>query len=219
MARQVAHEIKNPLTPMKLGLQHLQRAWRDNHPDKDQITERMTKVLIEQIDALSNIATEFSGFAQMPQANKSRVALQEILRSVVELYSEYENINVVLIDQTRTTLTIFADKEQLTRVFVNLVKNAVQAVNQDEGGLVEVVVSGSHGWGLVEVRDNGHGISDEQKSRIFTPNFTTKSGGTGLGLAICHQIVMQTGGNIYFESTVGSGASFFVRLPLEKASV
>ena len=219
MARQVAHEIKNPLTPMKLGLQHLQRAWRDNHPDKDQITERMTKVLIEQIDALSNIATEFSGFAQMPQANKSRVALQEILRSVVELYSEYENINVVLIDQTPTTLMIFADKEQLTRVFVNLVKNAVQAVNQDEGGLVEVVVSGSHGWGLVEVRDNGHGISDEQKPRIFTPNFTTKSGGTGLGLAICHQIVMQTGGNIYFESTVGSGASFFVRLPLEKLSV
>ncbi|MFM7768152.1 MAG: ATP-binding protein, partial [Bacteroidota bacterium] len=217
MARQVAHEIKNPLTPMKLGLQHLQRAWRDNHPDKDQIMERMTKVLIEQIDALSNIATEFSGFAQMPQANKSQVNLQEILKSVVELYSEYENIRVVLIDQTANDLTIYADKEQLSRVFVNLVKNAVQAVNQDGGGLVEVVVTASDGWGLVEVRDNGSGIPDEQKPRIFTPNFTTKSGGTGLGLAICHQIVSQSGGDINFDSKTGVGTSFFVRLPLEKA--
>ncbi len=219
MARQVAHEIKNPLTPMKLGLQHLQRAWRDNHPDKDQITERMTKVLIEQIDALSNIATEFSGFAQMPQANKSRIALQEILKSVVELYSEYDNIRVVLIDQTTNPLTILVDKEQLSRVFVNLIKNAVQAVKQDGGGLVEAVVTASGGWGLVEVRDNGNGIPDEQKPRIFTPNFTTKSGGTGLGLAICHQIVTQSGGNIYFESEAGKGTSFFVRLPLEKAPV
>lgn len=213
MARQVAHEIKNPLTPMKLGLQHLHRAWKENHPDRDQILDRMTKVLIEQIDALSRIATEFSGFAQMPAARKSVFDLESVIRSVVELYAEHDQIRISIQDNSQGTCKLEADKEQIMRVFSNLIKNAVQAVDQHGKGQVSVLVKTTGDKVVVEVADNGSGIPDEDKPRIFSPNFTTKSGGTGLGLAICRQIIDQAGGHIWFESNKGVGTTFYVELP------
>lgn len=213
MARQVAHEIKNPLTPMKLGLQHLHRAWKENHPDREQILDRMTKVLIEQIDALSRIATEFSGFAQMPAANNSRFSLDDVLLSVVDLYSEHEHVKVVFDPEAEGDFIVEADKEQIMRVFSNLVKNAVQAVSDNGTGLVRVGIKQYDHRVTAWVSDNGVGISDELKSRIFTPNFTTKSGGTGLGLAICQQIISQAGGRIWFESEENMGTVFHVELP------
>jgi signal transduction histidine kinase len=212
MARQVAHEIKNPLTPMKLGLQHLQRAWRDNHPDKDQITERMTKVLIEQIDALSNIATEFSGFAQMPKANVSQFNLDQVLKSLADLYAEHETVNVRFHSFDSTPHIIAADREQMMRAFSNLVKNAVQATEEITNGMVDIQIGHHNGKVEVVIQDNGKGISEEMKPRIFTPNFTTKSGGTGLGLAICRQIITQYGGTITFESEQGKGTRFVLSI-------
>ncbi|MFN5325491.1 MAG: ATP-binding protein [Bacteroidota bacterium] len=213
MARQVAHEIKNPLTPMRLGIQHLQRAWKENHPDKDQITERMTNVLIEQIDALSHIATEFSSFAQMPTAKHSTFALDDVLRSVVDLYAEHDFVKVDYVKKDPSPHPVHADKEQMLRVFGNLAKNAVQAVEAKGSGSVEISIARYGEKIQVTVKDTGTGISEELKPRIFTPNFTTKSGGTGLGLAMCYQMVSLSGGRIWFESSLGEGTSFHVELP------
>ena len=212
MAKQVAHEIKNPLTPMKLGLQHLQRAWRENHPDKEKIMERMTQVLIEQIDTLSHIATEFSGFAQMPTAHVTQFDLDQVLQSVADLYAEHDSVKVRFNSLDGTPHLITADRDQMMRVFSNLVKNGVQATEEVAQGTVDIEIWHKDGKVEIRVRDNGKGIPEALKSRIFTPNFTTKSGGTGLGLAICKQIVEQFGGTITFESKVPGGTVFLVRI-------
>jgi signal transduction histidine kinase len=214
MAKQVAHEIKNPLTPMKLSVQHLQRAWKDQHVNLNEIMQRFTQTLVEQIDTLSNIATEFSNFAQMPRANYENVDLKNIVQNIVNLYLQNEKVEVRFEEARKIPCEIYADKEQMLRVFTNLVKNAEQAIPLDRKGMIEVKLFTENSHCVVSVKDNGHGISEDKIPKIFTPNFTTKTGGTGLGLAMVKNIVENSNGKIWFETAEEKGTTFFVSLPV-----
>jgi two-component system, NtrC family, nitrogen regulation sensor histidine kinase NtrY len=212
MAKQVAHEIKNPLTPMKLSVQHLQRLKDDNSPDVDQKMKQLTQTLIEQIDSLSSIATEFSNFAKMPKANLEKVDLCHIISTSIALFSESENVTIELICDPANAL-VLADKEQLMRVFNNLIKNAIQAIPQNKKGKIEINLLQKNDNYLISVKDNGAGISNDITQKIFVPNFTTKTGGMGLGLAMVKNIVESANGKIWFESNVDEGTVFYISLP------
>ena len=213
MAKQVAHEIKNPLTPMKLNIQLLERVVNSN-PDKAQkMVKRVSKTLIEQIDSLAHIASEFSSFAKMPIANNKQLQLNELVQNAYNLFKEEENVQVSL-NLTEEDCQIFADKTQIMRVLNNLLKNAVQAIPEDQPGRIRLSLQVHNKKALIQVSDNGIGIPIEQEEDIFIPNFTTKSSGTGIGLAMSKTIVEMAKGSIYFESEVNKGTDFFVELPL-----
>lgn len=212
MAKQVAHEIKNPLTPMKLNIQHLQRAWKDGHPKLDEMFNKVTRVLIEQMDSLSTLATEFSSFAKMPAGNPGKCDLKALLQKSIILYGETDRLQIHS-ELPNEKAEIFADPEQMGRVFSNIIKNAIQSIPEgDEGRIMVRLQKDSSGW-LVSISDNGSGISPDLQSKIFVPNFSTKNSGMGLGLAICKKIVDNSRGEIWFETKEGEGTTFFVRLP------
>lgn len=213
MAKQVAHEIKNPLTPMKLSVQHLQRAWQDQNPNMSQIIQRLSVSLIEQIDTLSAIATEFSSFAKMPTAQFEVVNLNTILKTSTDLFAKESNVSMEYTEPENSQLMVFADKDQLIRVFTNLLKNAIQAIPENKQGVISVSVSGTNKDYIVAVQDNGSGIPVEKQSKIFVPYFTTKSFGTGLGLAMVKNIIQTANGNIWFETEENVGTIFYVQLP------
>ena len=213
MAKQIAHEIKNPLTPMKLSIQHLQRAISKNDPNVRKLTLRVTETLIEQIDHLARIATEFSAFAQMPLPQEEMIELNQMLRGIVNLYDgNAEGVKVIeaLSDKD---IHVFADRSQLNRVFHNLVTNAIQAMIETDPAYLIVQLKDERGRVIISFQDNGVGIPDERKEKVFYPNFTTKSSGMGLGLAISKNIILNAGGQIWFESTEGEGTTFFIQLP------
>lgn len=214
MAKQVAHEIKNPLTPMKLRVQHLLQAWSDGSPDFDQKLKRVSDSLIEQIEALSNIATEFSNFAKMPKAKKEEMELVNTLNSVFEVFADQDGIDIQLQKESEVEARVNGDKEQLLRVFNNLIKNAIQSIPEGRKGKVDLILKVQDARAIVEVRDNGVGIPVSERDKIFVPNFTTKSTGTGLGLAMVKSIVNNHDGRVWFESVEAEGSSFFVELPL-----
>lgn len=211
MAKQIAHEIKNPLTPMKLSIQYLQRAIDDGSPNIEQLAKKVARTLEEQIENLSSIATAFSSFAKMPKAHNEIINLNELLKSITDLFAREENTSVTFTTDSENPL-VFADKNQLVSVFNNLVKNAIQSVPEQRKGFVDVNVKEEDGWITVTVSDNGSGIPADNYDKVFVPNFTTKSSGTGLGLAITKQIIDGAGGRIWFESAQNVGTSFFVRL-------
>lgn len=215
MAKQVAHEIKNPLTPMKLSVQHLERTWKDHPEEWEKNLKKITSTLVEQIDELSSIATEFSNFAQMPKTNNVKVELKERISDVVSLFSKTEGIQFKTTFQDPETY-IYADREQISRVFINLIKNAIQSVPDGRKGLVDIKLETGNGFAIVKVKDNGNGIHPELGDKLFQPNFTTKSGGMGMGLAIVKSIVENTNGEISYETIIGKGTTFIVRLPLFK---
>ncbi len=213
MAKQVAHEIKNPLTPMKLNIQLFERVVNNNPEKAQKMVKRVTKTLIEQIDSLAHIASEFSSFAKMPIANNEKLNLSELVKSAYSLFKEEENVQLYL-DIAKKDCSIFADRTQIMRVLNNLLKNAIQAIPEDQPGIIRVSLSATKTTAIIKVSDNGCGIPEEQEEDIFVPNFTTKSSGTGIGLAMSKTIVEMAKGNIYFESKVGKGSDFYVELPL-----
>ena len=213
MAKQVAHEIKNPLTPMKLSVQHLQRTWKDNAPDMNQKMERLTQTIIEQIDLLSSIATAFSNFAIMPKANLEKNNIEEILLNSISLFHIEKGIHINFNNETKADTLILADKEQLLRVFNNLLKNAIQAIPESKQGIIYVVLKKENNQFIISISDNGIGIADDIVDNIFTPNFTTKTSGTGLGLAMVKNMVESMEGRIWFTTEVKIGTTFFVALP------
>ena len=217
MAKQVAHEIKNPLTPMKLQIQFLQHAYKNRPEEVGPLLKRTANTLIEQIDGLTRIASDFSNFAQMPTANNEYLNLNDIVQSVYQLFSKEENVQLSL-SLPNDDASIFADKDQTIRVLNNVIKNAVQAiqfaVDYDRDGLVEIALEKTDDVAIVSIKDNGTGIKEEETNKIFTPNFTTKNSGTGIGLAMSRNIVEAAGGRIYFESTVNVGTTFFIEFPI-----
>ncbi len=213
MARQVAHEIKNPLTPMKLGIQHFQRSWDPSSPDARERLDRFSASMVEQIDALSRVAGDFSRFAQMSAARESLLDLSEVARNAVTLLAGEPNVEVTV--ETPGPLMVLADREHLLRVLNNLLKNAVQAIPAERRRSVHVVLRRHDGQAVLEVRDNGTGIPEDVRERIFEPSFTTKSSGMGLGLAMVKRMVEQAGGTVRFETEEGTGTRFFVSLPLQ----
>ncbi|WP_343672706.1 HAMP domain-containing sensor histidine kinase [Chitinophaga sp.] len=215
MARQVAHEIKNPLTPMKLSIQYLQRAIDNDAPNVKQLSTNVARTLVEQIEHLANIASDFSAFARIGEANSEVLMLNEVLHSLKELYQSHEH-STIRFSHPGRAFYVFADKTQMNRLFTNLLQNAIQAIPEDREGMITINMEEVDlGWVVVSVSDNGDGIPPEIQSKIFVPNFTTKNSGTGLGLAMCKNIVEQARGEIWFETQLTVGTTFYVKLPLE----
>lgn len=218
MAKQVAHEIKNPLTPMRLSIQHLQRAIESGRPDIEELTIKVSKTMMEQIDNLSFIASEFSNFAIMPKAVNEQIGLIELLDNVVRLFMDADRVEITQ-EYPDHEVFIFADRNQIVRVFNNLIKNAIQAVPEDRQGQIFIRLEQKTDRVLVIIRDNGTGIPPDLKDKVFVPNFTTKSSGMGIGLALSKNIVESAGGFIWFESQEGVGTTFFLELPLHNSVV
>lgn len=213
MAKQVAHEIKNPLTPMKLSIQHLERSAKDNTDGLTERIKRTAKTLIEQIDTLTTIANEFSNFAEMPKANEKIIEIIPIIETTIDLFKK-ESIQINLQNNCKNDVVrVIADKDQLSRVFNNLIKNAIQAIPTKKEGEIEVIISDTDSSILIEIKDNGTGIPTEQQEKIFVPNFTTKTTGMGLGLAMVKNIIENTNGRIWFETTENIGTTFYIELP------
>lgn len=213
MAKQVAHEIKNPLTPMKLSVQHLQRTWKDNGPDMDEKMERLTKTIIEQIDTLSTIATEFSNFAKMPKANLEKINVADVLSNSIALFREAEGVSIEFMNEVNESDCVLADKEQLLRVFNNLLKNAIQSIPEGREGKIKASLQKDGNQILISISDNGTGIDDEVVDKIFAPNFTTKTGGMGLGLAMVKSILESVDGRIWFQTRKDLGSTFYISIP------
>ena len=212
MAQQVAHEIKNPLTPMKLSMQHLQRAWNEKSGNLDELFQRISKTMIEQIDALSNIASEFSNFAKMPQAKNEWLELNEIINSSINLFNDTPGI-LISFNDDGVVRRIFADRDQLIRAFSNLIKNAIQSIPENKKGEINISLKTESGSYHIAVSDNGSGIPLSLQPKIFTPNFTTKTSGMGLGLAMVKSTLDAIGGRISFETSEGRGTTFHIVIP------
>lgn len=215
MAKQVAHEIKNPLTPMKLHLQHLQMSInRDDDGLKDKVNN-ISKILIEQIDQLSRMAEEFSSFAKMPMAVLDTCNLYDTLHSCITLFRAQNDLEIIF-ETDHKQIPVYIDNSQMQRVFTNILKNASQAAKENESCRIIVKIEVDEYNVTVSFEDNGKGIEEELKDKIFHPSFSTKNSGMGLGLAICRKIVEQVNGEITFLSEVNKGTTFFVVLPLVK---
>ena len=215
MARQIAHEIKNPLTPMKLSVQHLLRVYDPKKPEES--TERIKKVvdsIIEQIDGLTKIANEFSNFARMPLPLKEKQDLVSIIKNTLVVYDEREDYTINLVSKEEK-LELPVDRAQVIQVLNNLIKNAIHALYNNEKGEITVSCYKENNSAIVSVSDNGTGIKKEDQERLFTPHFTTKTKGSGIGLSVVKQIIENHGGEISFESTEKKGSTFSFVLPLE----
>ncbi|NRB52683.1 MAG: HAMP domain-containing histidine kinase [Saprospiraceae bacterium] len=217
MAKQVAHEIKNPLTPMKLGIQHLLRVQQTQPERAAEMLDKMAGNLIEQIENLSRIASEFSNFAKMPKANRQVVALNEVVNSVYQIFKETpDGSDLLYMELPDEPIEVFADKGQIIQVLNNLIKNAIQAIPDDRKGKITLKLIQKEEIATVLVKDNGSGIPENMIERVFSPNFTTKTSGMGLGLAISKNIIDATGGRIYFTTKTNKGTTFYIELPIYK---
>ncbi len=212
MAKQVAHEIKNPLTPLKLGLQLLQKAWKDKDPKFDQKFERFSSSFIEQIESLSRIATEFSDFARLPDTKPEVVNIYDVISRATGVFNPNDNIRIDYTPSTDLYL-IRADKDQLLRCFNNLLKNAIEAMPAGRAGIITISYQETKEHILIDLKDNGEGIPENVRDNIFQPNFTTKSSGTGLGLAFIKSAIENTGGKIWFETEINVGTTFHLLFP------
>lgn len=215
MARQVAHEIKNPLTPMKLSIQYLQRAINNNASNVKELSQQVANTLIEQIEQLSKIAGDFSQFANIGNVVIEEFDIGDVIASLINLYSADSQLQITWA-KTDAVCIVRADKVQLNRLFTNLIKNAIEA--SGDGDVINIDISQfvKDSNVVIAIADHGTGIPVEMQQKIFIPNFTTKSSGTGLGLAICHGIVEKANGDIWFETEEGKGTTFYVSLPLVK---
>ncbi len=213
VARQVAHEIKNSLTPMRLSVQMLQRVAEQQGGEQDDRIQRTSRTLIEQIDALSDIASSFSSFAKLPENHLQPLDLAELVGNVVNLYNNMDNITFRYNVAPAMDYTFNGDKTNLNSAVGNIIKNATQAIGEKPNGRIEVSLKYTDTQYIISVKDNGKGIKEEDKKMIFLPNFTTKSGGSGVGLSLTYNIIQSAGGTITFESREGQGSEFVIELP------
>jgi len=211
MAKQVAHEIKNPLTPMRLTVQSFERKFKPSDPDAKVKIEEFAKTLIQQIDMMSSIASAFSSFAEMPAQQNETLNVVKTVKLAVDIFNE----NYIHFISEEEEIIAKLDRTQLIRVVTNLVKNAIQAVPAVDSPRILVSVISEGGYVKISVADNGIGISDEVKEKIFEPKFTTKSSGMGLGLGMVKNIVETYNGTITLTSQPEKGSVFTVRFPKE----
>ena len=213
MAQQVAHEIKNPLTPMKLNLQHLKRTLENNGRENDGYTNKSINNLLHQIETLSDIATSFSAFAKMPIPKNERLELTRVVKSAINLHVNDLGINLST-QLENGPIHVMGDEKLFGRIINNLIINGIQAVPPERGPEIMVKLTRLNKKAVIEVGDNGSGIDDEIAKKVFIPNFTTKISGSGIGLAISKRGIEQCGGSIWFETIIGKGTSFFIELPM-----
>jgi two-component system nitrogen regulation sensor histidine kinase NtrY len=211
MAKQVAHEIKNPLTPMRLTVQSFQRKFDSNDPNLKQKLDDYSKTLIQQIDTMSSVASAFSNFASMPAQQNETLNVVEVVEFSLDIFNE----EYIHFESESTEIITIMDRTQLVRIITNLVKNAIQAIPeyQDEKSIL-VSIKRAENNVEISVKDNGIGIQTENIDRIFEPKFTTKNSGMGLGLGIIKNIIENYKGTITFETEYGKGTVFTVSLPI-----
>ncbi|MBO4736814.1 MAG: HAMP domain-containing histidine kinase, partial [Paludibacteraceae bacterium] len=215
MARSIAHEIKNPLTPMKLSIQAAQRKQEVDPEHFEEYFNHTADLLVEQIENLARIATEFSDFAKVTAVEPERVDIVVRLRNAVALYLHNPEGVIVQSDITvNHPVYILGNEKQLMQVFNNLIRNAIQAIPEDQMGFVNVSLSTTDMNVEVRIKDNGTGVKPDIQKRMFEPNFTTKNSGMGLGLAITKSIVTACKGDISFETEEGVGTTFIVKFPI-----
>ncbi|MFN3640674.1 MAG: sensor histidine kinase, partial [Flavobacterium sp.] len=213
MAKQVAHEIKNPLTPMRLSVQSFQRKFDPNDPDVKQKLDDYTKTLLQQIDTMSSVANAFSNFASMPAQQNETLNVVKVVRLALDIFNE----NYIEYLPQEEQIVTKMDRTQLIRVITNLVKNAIQAIEgKDVIPEIKVIVKKSVDYVSIEISDNGKGILPEHQDKVFEPKFTTKTSGMGLGLGIIKNIVENYQGIITFDSSPGLGTTFKVLLPIKE---
>ena len=213
MAQQVAHEIKNPLTPMKLNLQHLERQLKSGKSDPEQLKnniESLTSNIIHQINALDKIATDFSTFAKPSEYPFGKIEVNELLNEVYELYKSYDNKRISF-NNLNKPLHVFGAKDELRAALINLLKNAIEAT--EGNGEIILELNSSDSQVIISVIDDGIGIAEEEISQIFTPRFSTKTSGTGLGLAITKKIIESHNGVISVKSSTNKGTTFEIVIP------
>jgi nitrogen fixation/metabolism regulation signal transduction histidine kinase len=212
MAQQVAHEIKNPLTPMKLNLQHIKRRIEAGEEGDQAQRERQINSLLEQVNTLSDIATSFSAFAKMPAPQSERFEMIKLLREVIALYNKQESGEIVA-DLEDREFIIDGDRQWISRAVSNIIINGFQAARQRDNPTVTIKCHG-HGQNLLrlEIMDNGEGIPQNIRDKVFLPNFSTKFTGSGIGLAMAKRAIEHAGGKIWFETEEGAGTVFFIEL-------
>jgi nitrogen fixation/metabolism regulation signal transduction histidine kinase len=219
IARRLAHEIKNPLTPIQMAMDTLRKSYKKQHPQFAEILDESTTTVLEEADRLKKIVAEFSDFARMPKPELGRIDLNEVVRAGLTLY---QNAAPVALNLAKDLPSIDADKGQLNQIVLNLVENARDAIGPRRGGRITVTTKrgDANDRAMLVVEDNGPGVPSDLKDKVFAPYFTTKhsKGGTGLGLAIVHRIVSDHGGRITLSDTPGGGARFTIELPLRNGT-
>ncbi len=216
MAKQIAHEIKNPLTPMKLNVQHMQRLISGDRENIEEQVRKVSQNLIEQIDMLTSIANEFSDFAKTPKAKNTKIDLVARLENVVSLFENSEGVQINLDVGDIKEMHSYGDPEQFQRVIINLVKNGIQSIPEDRDKQITIQLEQApEKHALITVSDNGKGIPREIQDKLFKPNFTTKSSGMGMGLAISSSIIKSMDGTIWFSTRENEGSKFFIKVPVE----
>jgi nitrogen fixation/metabolism regulation signal transduction histidine kinase len=215
IAQRVAHEISNPLTPMKLSIQRLQHAFAEGREDIQPLFDKVTNLLIGQIDALSELASNFGEYAKIPLGRPDRIIPSVIIKQTAELFSIHSDINIRQEIEDEEA-AVYMDKNHFTQALNNLVKNAVQAIPEGRHGIIRLSMRTDPNWVYIEVEDNGTGIPEEMQEKIFIPHFSTKSFGTGQGLAITREMIEFAGGQITFDTRAGEGTTFAIRLPRYK---
>jgi two-component system nitrogen regulation sensor histidine kinase NtrY len=215
VARRIAHEIKNPLTPIKLSTDHMMKKWHNRDEDFGQVFERSTKTIIREVESLKRLVNEFSKFGKMPEVKKSPALLSGIIEGVIALYSDYKELEIALKKEENEPV-VEVDAEQFKRVIINIVDNAIQAMQSRGRITMEISHDMVSNRIYVDIADNGPGIREEDKEKLFFPYFSTKKDGTGLGLAIASRVVAEHRGYIRIRDNMPTGTVFTIELPVRE---
>ncbi len=209
MAKQVAHEINNPLTPLKLTIQNFHRKFRNSDEDNVEKVDNLTKSVIHQIDIISSITKSFSDFAKMPTNSDTEINVVKTISRTIDIFPESE----VIFESNVEELFYKIDSLYLSRIVTNIVKNAIQSIPTNKIAKIYVILKNERNKFVISIVDNGNGVPEEFREKIFEPKFTTKSTGMGLGLSMVKKIVEDYKGKIWFETKNGTGTTFFVEFP------
>ncbi len=211
VARNLAHEIKNPLTPIKLSTERLLKKWQKKDPDLDRAIESATRTIIREVEGLQRLVTEFSRFGRIPPPNKKPTDLQEVISEVISLYDNVPR--KIAFNGMDRIPQIMIDPDQIKRALLNLLDNSISATTPED--TISINLRTSDGYSIIEVSDTGTGIPEDARDKLFVPHFSTKKDGTGLGLAIVHRIITEHGGTIEVEENKPKGTIFRIKLPVE----
>ncbi|MDA8431586.1 MAG: ATP-binding protein [Nitrospiraceae bacterium] len=215
VARRIAHEIKNPLTPIKLSTDHMIKKWMNKDEDFGQVFERSTKTISKEVESLRRLVNEFSRFGKMPEIKKSPVLISAIIEGAVNLYGDYKELQIRVLKDEHEPL-IDADAEQVKRVIINILDNAIQAMRNKGKITVEIKHYSSINRVYIDIADDGPGIPEEDKEKLFLPYFSTKRDGTGLGLAIAARVVAEHRGYLRVKDNAPTGTIFTIELPMKE---
>ncbi|MDB4990890.1 MAG: Nitrogen regulation protein ntrY, partial [Myxococcaceae bacterium] len=213
MAQRIAHEIKNPLSPIQMAIETLRKAHDKRLPEFDEIFDESTRAIAEEVKRIEHIVREFSDFARLPRAKPGALDIASLIADTVSLYQP-DDVAIEL-SHARSETLVRADREQITQVLVNLIQNATDAARGAATPRVSISTEVARGMALVHVEDNGKGIAADQRERVFEPYYTTKPNGTGLGLAIVRRIALDHQGQVNVSASALGGAKFTLKLPLQ----